>query len=778
MACQHAVEAVVVVLVDEQDPEGAMRLRFEGVQKPSQLIDTVHGGDHEVERWKLAVRHGRTLTPMPLVSVLLAVHNDSQFLGQAVESVLRQTLGDLELIVVDDASTDGTPALLSAIRDPRLSVITNDEQAGLASSLNRGLTQASGRYVARLDADDVALPERLERQFDRMQKHDQPAVVGSAVLDLDAAGVPGTLHRNPSGAMGIRWLALFGSPFFHPTVLLDRERVDQAQLRYDPSYVESEDYELWSRLLSARQGANLAEPLVLKRVHPGQASLRRGALQESFQREVAIREIGRIAPGLTTEQAELAWGLGSGRKITGTAVTAYIALLRAFEDHHDVDAEVRASAARMLLAAGARRRALELGVSQSARLAVRGARRRLDARRARDRAASWLTALDKPPDAIRVAVVSPEPTPYRSPLFDRVASRPEVDLTVIYAAETVADRTWSVDPEHRAEFLRGRRLPGVQGVLRHDYPVTPGIGRALAREGPDVVVISGWSTFPSQAAIAWSRAHGIPYVLLVESHDLGPRAWWRRAVKGLVVPRLMRKAANVLVVGTAARESVVARGARPDGVRIFANTVDVELWGERAGRLRAKRDELRARAGLTPEDVVVLSVARLVPEKGLHTLIRAVGATGDERIRVVVAGSGPASQQLTALAESVGVALTLLGDLPQEALAEEYVRADVFALLSMHETWGVVVNEAAASGLPLLLSDRVGAAEDLVRDAANGFVVPAEDVDAAAAALERLAQDTELRRDAGVRSLELVRDWGYESSVDNFVDAVREATSR
>jgi len=291
-------------------------------------------------------------------------------------------------------------------------------------------------------------------------------------------------------------------------------------------------------------------------------------------------------------------------------------------------------------------------------------------------------------------------------------------------------------------------------------------------------VISGWSTFASQAAIAWSRAHGIPYVLLVESHDLGPRARWRRAVKGAVVPRLMRRAANVLVVGSAARESVVARGARPAGVRIFANTVDVDAWGERAARLAAKHDELRTGDGFTPEDVIVLSVARLVPEKGLHTLISAVATTSDERIRVVVAGGGPDSQQLTELAQELGVALTLLGDLPQEALAEEYARADVFALLSLHETWGVVVNEAAASGLPLLLSDRVGAAHDLVRDGANGFVVPAEDVAAAAAALERLAGDTELRQAAGARSRELVRDWGYESSVDNFVAAVREATSR
>jgi glycosyltransferase involved in cell wall biosynthesis len=717
---------------------------------------------------------------MPLVSVLLAVHNDSRFLGQALASVLRQTVDDLELIVVDDASTDETPALLAAVGDPRLRVITNDEQEGLASSLNHGLSEASGRYVARLDADDVALPERLARQLERMRRDGEEdlAVIGSAVLDLDAGGRPGMLHRNPAGATGIRWLTLFGSPFFHPTVLVDRDRVDRAQLRYDPSYAESEDYELWARLLSGRQGANLPQPLVLKRVHPGQASLRRAGLQESLQRELALREIGRIAPALSAEQAGLAWGLGSGRKIERHAAAAYRALLRAFEDHYGVDAEVRASATRMLIAAGATGKALELGVSQPARLALRGARRRVQTRRARDRASSWLTALDGSPAAVRVTVVSPEPTPYRSPLFDRVASRPEVDLTVIYAAETVANRTWSVELEHRAEFLRGRRLPGVHGVLRHDYPVTPGIGRALARSNPDAVVISGWSTFASQAAIAWSRAHGIPYVLLVESHDLGPRAWWRRAVKGFVVPRIVRKAANVLVVGTAARESVVERGADQAAVRIFANTVDVDAWSDRALRLQKNREERRAAAGLVPEDVVVFSVARLVPEKGLSTLIRAAAATGDRRIRVVVAGSGPGSQPLTELAESLGVTLTLLGDLHEAALAEAYVRADIFALLSLHETWGVVVNEAAASGLPLLLSDRVGAARDLVRGGTNGFVVPAEDVDAAATALERLASDAELRKLAGEHSREVAGSWGYDSSVESFVTAVRAATSR
>lgn len=343
----------------------------------------------------------------------------------------------------------------------------------------------------------------------------------------------------------------------------------------------------------------------------------------------------------------------------------------------------------------------------------------------------------------RVTVVSPEPTPYRAPLFDRIAARDDIDLTVVYAGRTVAGRTWTVELDHPAVFLSGVRVPLVGRVLRHDYPVTPGVVAALRRSRPDVVVVSGWSTFASQAAIAWSRARRVPYVLLVESHDLGPRAGWRRAVKGTIVPRLVRGAANVLVVGTAARDSVVARGASPERVRVFANTVDVAGWIERADRLPR-----------TPhENVVVLSVGRAVPEKGFDVLEAACAAAGVEL-------------------------QTVAGGLSQEQLAQRYVDADVFALLSRHETWGVVVNEAAASGLPLVLSDRVGAAHDLLRDGENGFVVPPDDVPAATAALTKLAADPELRRRMGERSRELVRPWGYERSVESFVAAVREATAR
>src|SRR5213079_74643 len=96
--------------------------------------------------------------------------------------------------------------------------------------------------------------------------------------------------------------------------------------------------------------------------------------------------------------------------------------------------------------------------------------------------------------AVRVIAVSPEPTPYRAPLFDLIGERPEIDLTVIYAAETVAGRTWHVEPRHRAVFLRGVGVPGARRILDHDYPITPGVVGALSHVRPDCVVISGWST--------------------------------------------------------------------------------------------------------------------------------------------------------------------------------------------------------------------------------------------------------------------------------------------
>jgi glycosyltransferase involved in cell wall biosynthesis len=726
----------------------------------------------------------------PLVTVLLAVHDGEPYLHAALASILGQTVSDLELLVVDDASEDGSHRILADLEDPRVRVLRNDEQRGLAASLNRGLDEARGIYVARLDADDVAMPRRLERQLARIRSAPDVAIVGSAVLELDEAWRVGAVHAMPAGVADLRWASLFSSPFFHPSVLVERDVLEGNGLRYDTGFEESEDYELWARLLEAGEGDNLRDPLVLYRVHPEQASQRRRGLQRECQLRVASGLIRAVAPALDDAAVDLAWRVGAAEPLSAeeaeAAADAYGDLFSAFEARWGRDARRRAARDLVRLARTAsgsvRARIVRDALRLDPALPGQVAGRRRERRRAgsvRDEAERWLARI-APGDgrrALRVVAVFPEPTPYRAPLLDRVAANAGIDLTVVYAADTVASRTWRVEPIHDAVFLRGPRVPGARRVLHHDYPLTPGVVGALADVRPDVVVVSGWSTFAAQAAIAWCRVKGVPYVLVVESHDEGPRAGWRRTVKGTVVPPIVERAAGLLVTGTLARDSMIARGAHPERVRIFANTIDVEAFGDRADRLAGSRPELRHALGAGHEDVIVLSVARLAPEKGLDVLLRAVAAADDPRLLLVVAGEGPERDALSELADELQVRLLLAGDVDWERIVELYVAADVFALLSEREPWAVVVNEAAACGLPLVLSDRVGAAHDLLRDGANGALVPAGDVPAAAEALRNLAADPELRRAQGARSRELARDWGYGPSVEGFLEAVREAAS-
>jgi glycosyltransferase involved in cell wall biosynthesis len=136
---------------------------------------------------------------------------------------------------------------------------------------------------------------------------------------------------------------------------------------------------------------------------------------------------------------------------------------------------------------------------------------------------------------------------------------------------------------------------------------------------------------------------------------------------------------------------------------------------------------------------------------------------------LVLAGAGAERDRLAALAVELGVRLVFLPDIPWERISERFAIADVFALLSRHEPWGVVVNEAAACGLPLVVSDRVGAAFDLLEDGLNGAMVPADDPVAAGEAIRALAADPERRRAAGRASRELMRGWGYEPSIENLI---------
>jgi glycosyltransferase involved in cell wall biosynthesis len=209
----------------------------------------------------------------PAVSVLLAVHNGAPWVSEAVESVLAQTLGEVELIVVDDGSTDATADLLASFRADRVRV-EHQARAGLTRSLNRALALARAPLVARLDADDVALPERLGRQREFLDAHPDVGLVGGAAREID---VDGRLVREvwpPTDDVGIRQALIRRNPFVHSSVTMRRDLVGQVG-GYDERWPVAQDYDLWMRLSRVTRLANLAEVVTIRRLVPGRVTVER-----------------------------------------------------------------------------------------------------------------------------------------------------------------------------------------------------------------------------------------------------------------------------------------------------------------------------------------------------------------------------------------------------------------------------------------------------------------------------------------------------------------------
>lgn len=205
----------------------------------------------------------------PKISVVLPVFNAQKYVGNAVRSILSQSFTNFELIVINDGSSDGTTAILSEFQkqDSRLILISRDNK-GLVASLNEGVDLARGEWIARMDADDIALPQRFERQLQWLEQTGAD-ICGSWIQLFGTADKRIIKHSQTDGA--IKMELLFGSPFAHPTVMMRSELV--RNLRYDSVWEKAEDYDLWER--AARSGwkmTNVPEVLLQYRQHETQIS--------------------------------------------------------------------------------------------------------------------------------------------------------------------------------------------------------------------------------------------------------------------------------------------------------------------------------------------------------------------------------------------------------------------------------------------------------------------------------------------------------------------------
>jgi glycosyltransferase involved in cell wall biosynthesis len=230
---------------------------------------------------------------MPRTSFLIPVRDGSRFVVASLESVLAQTDPDLEVVVVDDGSTDDTVALVEALqsRDARVRLLRHTRGSGLVDALSFGLEHVRGDFVARLDADDLAVRDRLEKQLRFLNAHPAVAVVGSALELVDSDGFPVGRVDQPTDPSTVSVRLLQGNVLAHSAVVIRRDCLD-AVGGYRATFAHAEDYDLWLRMAERHELANIAEPLTRYRIHADQVSAMH--IEDQAVAALAARTVARI----------------------------------------------------------------------------------------------------------------------------------------------------------------------------------------------------------------------------------------------------------------------------------------------------------------------------------------------------------------------------------------------------------------------------------------------------------------------------------------------------
>jgi glycosyltransferase involved in cell wall biosynthesis len=387
----------------------------------------------------------------------------------------------------------------------------------------------------------------------------------------------------------------------------------------------------------------------------------------------------------------------------------------------------------------------------------------------------------------RLTAVLTHPIQYYAPWFQRIhAGAPELALTVVHATEPTPeqqgvgfDRAFEWD----VPLTEGYRSIVVRPANAHDRIDSgsftgldvPQIGRAIADTSPDVVLITGWYSVTLVRALFACRRNGVPTLYRGDSHLLsGPRGW-KRPLWTLKTHVLLRQFDGFLSPGVRVREYLRWYGVPDHRIFQVPHAVDNEAFAAAAAPYQRAdvRAAARRRYGIDPDAFVVLFVGKLVRSKRPVNVVRALARLAPGATLMIV-GSGPLEGDIRAEADRLGVSLKMVGFLNQTQLGEPYALADCLTLPSdFPETWGLVVNEALATGLPCVVSSAVGCAPDMIRDGETGYVYPLDDIEALAMTLAKVRHRKAGGHDWGPACRALVAAYSYEAMTAGVVRATR-----
>ncbi|MGC1473624.1 MAG: glycosyltransferase [Psychroserpens sp.] len=250
----------------------------------------------------------------PTISVLMSVYNGENYLSEAIKSVLAQTYRDFEFIIYDDASTDGSSRILNyfADLDKRITLITNSKNRGLTANLKEGVNKANGKYLARMDADDICLPNRFQVQVNFFQEHDEISLLGSSVIYFDGAGKEFVAYQVVDHEE-IKIQLLLGFTLLHPSVMLRIEKFRDHDLNYDESHKYAQDHELWARAILVVKAYNIREPLLKMREHSNKISFTLKPEQQYFSNKSRNFQLKMYGFSLSDDQLLAFHNLCSGK---------------------------------------------------------------------------------------------------------------------------------------------------------------------------------------------------------------------------------------------------------------------------------------------------------------------------------------------------------------------------------------------------------------------------------------------------------------------------------
>lgn len=232
---------------------------------------------------------------IPKVTVTMPVYNGETYLKEAIDSILNQTFSDFELLIIDDASTDSSAAIISSYTDKRISFVKNEKNLGVVKTTNRCLDLARGKYVARMDQDDISLSKRLQKQVEFMENHQNIGVCGTWMKAIGhVRHLSGKILKYSSDPNILKCRLLFYCPIAHPSVMINMELLNKYGLRFNNDFNYAEDYDFWVRTSDFINISNINEVLVLHRIHEKQMSNVFSLKQQNLANSIREAQLKKI----------------------------------------------------------------------------------------------------------------------------------------------------------------------------------------------------------------------------------------------------------------------------------------------------------------------------------------------------------------------------------------------------------------------------------------------------------------------------------------------------